>query len=77
MFKEEKNTDRKYSMFIDIDEFQKRILDCITSKEVDKYFDCTVFAEKPECKQAMIHGMLIASMMTSQCEKLFVGRNKK
>lgn len=55
---------------IDIEEFQKKIIECITSKEVDKYFEASTFASSPEnqhYKQAMIYGMAIASMMTSSC----------
>jgi hypothetical protein len=52
-------------------ELQHKILDCITSDEIDKFFNATIFASSSEsqaCKQAMIHGMVIAGMMTSRCE---------
>lgn len=55
-------------VFIDIREFQTKILEFITSDEIDKFFSCTTFANVPECKQAMINGMCIASMLTSRCE---------
>lgn len=57
-----------YLMLIDSTEFQSKILDYITSKELDEMLAVTIFADKPECKQAMIHGMIIASMLTSKCE---------
>lgn len=63
----------KYVTFIDSKEFQEKILEFISSDEVDKFFNCTVFADKPECRQAMIHGMCIASMMTCKC-KQFIGK---
>ena len=57
----------KYTLLIDKSEYQKRVLKCITSEEIDKYFNTTSFSDKPECKQAMIFGMCIASMLTSDC----------
>lgn len=54
--------------FIDIKEFQTKILEFIASDEIDKFFNCTTFANIPECKQAMIYGMCIASMLTSRIE---------
>lgn len=65
----------KYSILIDPQEYQRKVLDCITSDEVNKFFDATIFKDskcRQECKQAMIHGMAIASMMTSNCTKVFV-----
>lgn len=59
-------------VLIDSKEYHKRIMDCITSEELDKFINCTVFADKPECRQAMIHGMCIASMLTSDCSRIFV-----
>lgn len=55
-------------VFIDIKEFQTKILEFIASDEIDKLFSCTTFTNIPECKQAMIYGMCIASMLTSRCE---------
>lgn len=65
----------KYKVLIDNQEFQKRILDLITTEELDKFFNCTIYAEKENSdsyKAAMIHGMCIASMMTSDCNSVFV-----
>lgn len=62
-------------VMIDTTEYQQRVLECIGSEEVDKFFGATMFANLPEssiCKQAMIHGMAIASMMTSQCNPVIV-----
>lgn len=38
-----------------------------TTCEIDKMIDTTVFKDNQECKQAIIHGMVIASMLTSRC----------
>ena len=62
-------------LLVDTSEYQKRVLDCISSEEIDKFFESTMFAGLPEsnmCNQAMIHGMIIASMMTSQCNHVVV-----
>lgn len=61
-------------ILINNNEFQQKILDCITSEEIDKIFNNTIFAISQEgqtCKQAMIHGMIIASLMTSNCEAFY------
>ena len=62
-------------VMIDNTEYQQRVLECIGSEKVDKLFGSTMFVNLPEssmCKQAMIHGMAIASMMTSQCNQVIV-----
>lgn len=46
-------------VMIDTTEYQQRVLECIGSEEVDKFFGTTMFMNLPEssmCKQAMIHG---------------------
>lgn len=68
----------KYLTLIDPQEYQQRVLDCITSDEINKFFDVTVFKnskDSQECKQAMIHGMIMASMMTSYCTRIFITNN--
>ena len=57
---------------VDTNEFQQKVLDYINSDDIDKMISNTVFADKPECKSAIIHGMLIASMLTSTCETMYV-----
>lgn len=62
-------------VMIDTTEYQQKVLDCIGSEEVNKFFNSTMFAGTPEssmCKQAMIHGMVIASMITSRCNQVIV-----
>ena len=61
--------------FIDGKKFQQKILDIISSEELDKFFNNTVFAEKENSdsyKAAMIHGMCVASMMVCYCEPVFI-----
>lgn len=65
MFEEEK-------IFIDQLEYQQKLLEFLTSEEFDRFFNVTVFKDNLECRQAMIHGMAIASMMTSQCKHIAV-----
>lgn len=59
-------------ILIDSSEFQKRVMKCITTEEIDKFFKCTDFADVPKCRQAMIHGMCIAAMLTSDCDPIIV-----
>lgn len=59
-------------ILIDSKEFQTKILDFIASEELDKFFNQTVFTGNQECRQAMIHGMCLASMLTSQCNYFVV-----
>ena len=64
-----------YRKLIDSKEFQQKILDIISSEELDKFFNNTVFAEKENSdsyKAAMIHGMCVASMMVCDCEPVFI-----
>ena len=60
------STKPENAVLVDQNDFLQKILDCISSDEVDKYLDNTSFKDIPQCKQAMVHGMLIAAMMTSK-----------
>lgn len=69
---EEKYKDR---MFIDIDEFQSKILEHIISEKFNKQFGSTQFSTYEDAKgyrQAMMHGMIMAGLITSQCEHFYV-----
>lgn len=55
-------------IFINSDELQGRILECIGSAEFDKYYNATVFNNDMRCKQAMMHGMLLGGMLASTCK---------
>lgn len=57
-----------YKLYIEVSEFQQKVLDYITSGEIDKMINATIFANKTDCKRAIIHGMAIASMLTSRCK---------
>lgn len=73
----EKCMENNYRIAVDVNEFQKKVLDYICSDELDKMINNTVFAEKPECKSAIIHGMAIASMLTSACEPMYIKDDNK
>lgn len=66
--------DNDYSILIDSEEFHKRVLDCIGSEEIDKFFNNTVFADDTNYKFSMIHGMCIAAMLTSDCSQICAKR---
>ena len=57
-------------IFIDSSEFQQKVLDYIGSNEFDKTVDSTIFNDKPEYRQAIAHGMVIAAMLTSRCKQI-------
>lgn len=62
-------------LLIDSTEYQQKVLDCICSGEIDKFFGATYFKNLPEAdvrKQAMIYGMTIASMITSRCDGIVI-----
>lgn len=65
--------ENNYKIVIDVREFQQKVLDYISSEEIDKMIRNTVFDGSPECKSAIIHGMAIASMLTSYCELIAIG----
>lgn len=68
----EKYKDR---ILIDMGEFQSKILEHVCSNEFNKQFESTQFSTYEDAKgyrQAMMHGMVMASIMTSQCEYLCV-----
>lgn len=66
-------------ILIDMEEFQGKILKVI-SKDIDKIFNETVFINsshsKDELRLAMIHGMVMASLYTSQCTQYVVNEGK-
>ena len=67
-------------ILIDMEEFQGKILNVI-SKDIDKIFNETVFLNsshnKDELRLAMIHGMVMASLYTSQCTQYIVNEEGK
>ena len=65
--------ENNYVILIDSSEFQQKILDVVTSDILDKYINCTTFADNKDCRQAVIHGMCIATMLTSECNRYIIG----
>lgn len=63
---------RGYQIFVNINEFQQMVLNYIHSNEFNKMFASTVFTGDERCRAAMIHGMSIASMLTSQCKPVCI-----
>ena len=62
----------KYKTLIDIKEFQTKILEFIASDEIDKFFNTAVFADIPECKQAMIYGTFLHTQRRRSREAPFL-----
>lgn len=70
---EEKRRELKPKLLIDSNEFMNNILDSTTNEGyIDNLLISTVFADKPDCRAAFIHGMVIASMMTCECKPICV-----
>lgn len=67
--------ENNYKIVVDVKEFQEKILDYINSDELDKMINNTVFDGKPECKSAIVHGILIALMLTNSCELMYINNN--
>lgn len=65
-----------YKLYIEVNEFQQKVLDYIASEDIDKMINATIFADNPECKRAIIHGMVIASMLTSKCKLIGIKDDK-
>ena len=61
-------------IYINLEDFQKFILDYVQSDEINKAFESTIFfndtAKSELCFQAMEHGLIWASLLASQLPKL-------
>ena len=68
------------NIYINLEDFQKFILNYIQSDEIDKIFKSTIFAndiEKSElCFQAMQHGLILGSLLANQLPKLIYVEEK-
>lgn len=64
-------------IFISVYEFQEMILKCIHSDEINKIVDSTVYKDDPNGKQAIIHGMVMAAMITSKCTQYHMVKENK
>ena len=69
------------SIYINLEEFQKFILDYIQSDKINKAFKSTIFANdtaKSElCFQAMQHGLIWGSLLANQLPKLIYVEEEK
>ena len=70
------------NIYINLEDFQKFILNYVQSDEINKAFESTIFANdttKSElCFQAMQHGLIWGSLLANQLPKLiYVEEGKK
>lgn len=66
-------------ILIEPKEFQQKILDCVLTDEINRMFESTYFSTKEnpsEYKAAMIHGMIMASLLTSSCKTYVVNKEE-
>ena len=52
---------------IDTSEFNQIILDYISSGKIDEFISNSIYTDDPQSRNAIIYGMCIASLLTSQC----------
>lgn len=69
-------------VYINLEDFQKFILDYVQSDEINKAFESTIFFNDPAkselCFQAMQHGLIWGSLLANQLPKLiYVDEGKK
>lgn len=64
--------ENEHLTLIDSKEFQIKVLDYIVSEDFDEAFNNTIFAGEPKCKEAMMHGMCMAAMLTCKCDSFVV-----
>ena len=55
-------------MLVDVKDAQKRILNCMTTDEVKKFIENSVFSDDPKYTAAITYGMCIASMLLVDCD---------
>lgn len=69
------------NVYINLEEFQKFILDYVQSDEINKAFESTIFfndsAKSELCFQAMQHGLIWASLLANQLPKLIYIEEEK
>lgn len=68
---------KNYKILIEKLELQKKVLNYIYSDDFDKMIDNTIFKEDEKCRGAMIHGMIIAVMLASECEHCYIEEEGK
>lgn len=57
---------------INANEFQEKIFDYALSDKLDKMIENTIFSDDQKCKSAIIQGMIIASMIISECNSIYI-----
>lgn len=57
---------------INANEFQEKILNYALSDKLDKMIENTIFSNDQKCRSAIIQGMIIASMITSECNSIYI-----
>lgn len=66
--------DKTGDIYINLEDFQKFILNYIQSDEINRAFESTIFSNDTEksklCFQAMIHGLIWGSLLAGQLPKL-------
>ena len=58
-------------------ELHNRILKCITSDEINKFVDNSVYSDNAMARQAITFGMCIASMLSSDCQTYLFKQKKE
>ena len=62
------------NIYIDLEEFQKFILNYVQSDEMEKAFESTIFfndnTKSELCFQAMQHGLIWGSLLANQLPKM-------
>lgn len=74
--------DKIGNVYINLEEFQRFILNYVQSDEINKAFESTIFANdiaKSElCFQAMQHGLIWGSLLANQLPKMiYIEEGKK
>lgn len=63
-------------ILINSNEFQGKILDSISSEELDKWINSSVYRDNKDAKGAIIYGMTFAAMQTCRCQQYLVSEKK-
>ncbi len=58
--------------FVESDEFQKMILDLITTGEYHKYIDTTIYSSSKEFGAGVIYGLHLAAVSISKCDDYYL-----
>lgn len=79
--KKREKINKTSNIYINLEAFQKFILDYVQSDEINKAFESTIFFNDPAkselCFQAMLHGLLWGSLLANQLPKLIYVEEEK